>query len=516
MVGYRDSVIQVVVAAFGGLIAALAFPPFGPGVLLVPGVALLLWSLRTSPRRSIGVWSGVSYGVLFFAVLMWWSTELGFIALVPLVLFMSGWFALFGWFVAGYRMAAAGNWLLIAVGTWSTMEWLRYHVPFSGLEWGGAGYALSGFRWVRLGAPLIGTSGWTVLVVAVAAVLVLAVTERRMHWWSWTILSAPAVAIVVSVVSVNVPNTVDEADDGGRVTAVAIVQGSTPCPFEKCPPNERLGTFQQHLDLTRTIPAGGADLVIWAEGSTGSANADPVLNEEIGEAIGDEARRIGAWFLVGSDRPINETQWVNANVVFNDQGEIVGEYRKQQGVPFGEYIPFRPLFDWIPDLAQVPRDMVPGDGPVVFDLPNFTLGSVISFEGSFSRYARQHVVAGAQVMVVATNEGSYGYTSVSAQLIGMTRMRAAELGVPVIHAAVTGKSVLIDSHGDFTTDESGLGTEEIIYGEVVPGARTPYARLGDWVMYLALIGTLIGVWRHRSLLVSEPQKLEGVSDVRSP
>lgn len=508
MVGYRDAVIQVVIAALGGLIAALAFPPFGPGVLIVPGVALLHWSLRTSPSRFIGAWSGVSYGILFFTVLMWWSTQLGFIALVPLVLLMSGWFALLGWFVAGYRSANAGNWLLIAVGAWSLMELLRYHVPFSGLEWGGAGYAISAYRWIRLGAPLIGASGWTILVVAVAAALVLLLAERVMKWWTWVILSAPVLAVVLSTVSVNLPDTVNEADDGGRVIEVAIVQGSTPCPFEKCPPNERLGTFEQHLELTRTIDPGEADLVVWAEGSTGSANADPILNPEIGALIADEARRIGGWFLVGSDRPISETQWVNANVVINDRGEYVGEYRKQQGVPFGEYIPFRPLFDWIPDLAQVPRDMVPGDGPVVFDLPQFMLGSVISFEGSFSRYARQHVVAGAQVIIVATNEGSYGYTSVSDQLIGMTRMRAAELGVPVVHAAVTGKSVFIDASGAFTTDESGLGTEEIIYGEFVPGARTVYARVADWVMYLAVVGGIIGAWRQRSLLVSEPKSLK--------
>jgi apolipoprotein N-acyltransferase len=386
------------------------------------------------------------------------------------------------------------------------MELLRYHVPFSGLEWGGAGYALSEYSWIRTGASLVGTSGWTVLVVAVAGVLMLAVTERVVKWWTWTTLVVPALVIVISVNLLTQPSSDGEAEDGVRASQIAIVQGSTPCPFEKCPPNERLGTFEQHLELTQTIEPGQVDLVVWAEGSTGSANADPVLNPEIGALIGAEAQRIGAWFLVGSDRPISETHWVNANVVFNDRGDYVGEYRKQQGVPFGEYIPFRPLYEWIPDLAQVPRDMVSGDGPVVFDFPDFPLGSVISFEGSFARYARQHVADGARVMVVATNEGSYGYTSVSEQLIGMTRMRAAELGVPVVHAAVTGKSVFIDSEGEFTSDTSGLGTEEAIFGTVVPGLPTFYSRLGDWVMYLAVVAGVIGVRPQRSLLVSEPEE----------
>jgi apolipoprotein N-acyltransferase len=285
-----------------------------------------------------------------------------------------------------------------------------------------------------------------------------------------------------------------------------IVQGSTPCPFEHCPPDERLRTFEQHLTLTREIEPGSADLVVWSEGSTGSFNADPVQNPEIGEAIGAEARRIGAWFLVGSDRPINETHWVNANVVFNPEGEIVGEYQKQRPVPFGEYIPWRPVFDWIPELEQVPRDMIPGDGPVVFDLgEGVAMGSVISFEGGFSRYPRQHANAGANFIVVATNEGSYGTTPGSDQFIGMTRMRAAELGMPVIHAAVTGKSVFIGVGGDLTTETTGLGTMETLTGFIHPSSRSIYTYSGDLVMILAAVLGLVTWWRTRGpLVVSAP------------
>ncbi len=292
---------------------------------------------------------------------------------------------------------------------------------------------------------------------------------------------------------------------------VAIVQGSTPCPFEHCPPDERLRTFQQHLALTRTIEPGSVSLVVWSEGSTGGLNADPVQNPEVGEAIAEQARRIGAWFLVGSDRPLSDTHWENVNIVFNPEGEIVGEYQKQHPVPFGEYIPFRPLFDWIPELDQVPRDMVPGDGPVVFDLGGgLMMGSVISFEGGFSRYPRQHVAAGANLIVVATNEGSYGTTPGSDQFIGMTRMRAAELSLDVVHAAVTGKSTFIDASGAYG-ETTGLGTQEVLYGSVAAG-RTPsiYARSGDIVMIAAALVGIATWWRVRKPLVvsADPEEEE--------
>ena len=78
--------------------------------------------------------------------------------------------------------------------------------------------------------------------------------------------------------------------------------------------------------------------------------------------------------------------------------------------------------------------MIPGEGPVVFDLGNYGLGSVISFEGGFSRYVRSEVADGAGLLVVATNEGSYGTTPASDQFIAITRMRSAETGLDLIHA----------------------------------------------------------------------------------
>jgi apolipoprotein N-acyltransferase len=476
----------------GGVVSALAFPRIGPGWLILPGVTMFLAGLRTTGSRALGLAYGTLYGLTFFAGVIWWLSELGLIAVIPLVIVQAAYFAVYGWWLARYNERPA-TWFGLAVGGWAVMELIRYRFPFNGFEWGAAGYGLSDQAWARDLAPLYGTTGVTVMVILVAAALV-TLTRRPRNWW----LVAPVPLLVLaSWLPWFQPE--EHPLSGQRV---AIIQGSTPCPFEHCPPDERLRTFQQHLELTRTIEPGSVFLVVWSEGSTGSSNADPVQNPEIGEAIAAEARRIGAWLLVGSDRPLNETHWVNANVLFDPEGEIVGEYRKQHPVPFGEYIPFRPLFEWIPDLDQVPRDMIPGDGPVVFDLGHDVhLGSVISFEGGFSRYMREQVDAGANLLAVLTNEGSYGTTPGSDQFIGMTRMRAAELGLDVIHAAVTGKSTIIDAGGGMG-EETGLGTQEILYGVVAgrPEASI-YATTGDLLMnVLALIG-LVTWWQARKPLV---------------
>jgi apolipoprotein N-acyltransferase len=302
-----------------------------------------------------------------------------------------------------------------------------------------------------------------------------------------------AAALGVAVVLMGA-GAVSPAVSDGPTVRVAIVQGSTPCPGERCV-DERVRTWERHMELTRSIPAGSVDLVVWAEGSSGGFAADPVLIPEVGAAMGAEAERIGAVLLAGGDRPVNDTEWINANVVFDETGEIIGEYRKRLPVPFGEYIPARPMFSWIPSLSAVPRDMIRGDGPVVFDVDFGVLGSVVSWEGSFARFSRDEVAEGAQLVVVATNQGSYPFSVASDQLIGMTRMRSAELGTDVVHAGVVGRSTFITDGGEVGT-VTGLATSEILTGEVQLRTAGPtlFTRLGNWVQLLAIVaGAVVGI-----------------------
>ena len=488
------AVKSVLLALFGACLSFLAFPPFGPGILIVPGVALFLWALSAVERRRQGFWIGLLYGLVFFGGFMWWLGKLELIALV-LIPVQALFYAIYGWWLAGYDRESRGRWLVLAVGGWSVMELIRYHFPVGGMEWGAVGYALSDSVLARQPAAVVGTSGLTVLVVVVSMVLAQLVTRRAGRASLWG-----GVTVVLVVSASYSWLMVQEVPDVRA--AVTIVQGSTPCPFERCPPDERLRTYEQHLELTRSLQPGTAGLVVWPEGSTGSTNADPVLNEEVREAIAAEARRLGSRFVVGGDRVISDTEWVNANVYFDADGEIVGEYRKQHPVPFGEYIPLRPFFDWIPALERVPRDAIRGDGPVLMD----EVGSVISWEGGFSRYALAARRAGAEVIVVNTNTASYGIAPTSDIWIGMTRMRAVELGVPVIHAAVTGKSTMIDVDGS-VGPVTGLGEMVVLQDTYrAAGLDTPYMVTGDLLMYLAAIAGVI-VWSF-SLVGSKDRPLE--------
>ncbi len=298
-------------------------------------------------------------------------------------------------------------------------------------------------------------------------------------------LAPSAVVLVLSLAGALWP-----PDAQGPVLRVAVVQGNAPCPGLDCL-GQREAIFESHLELTRSLSPGSVELVVWPESSTGFA-FDPVLNPELGRLIAQQARRLDTYILVGGDRPVGDRHFLNTNVLFGPDGSVIGEYAKRRPVPFGEYVPFRPLLGFVPELEQVPRDMLPGDRPVVFELPQGTLGSVISYEGAFARAVRSEVRAGAQVMVVATNEATYQLSPASDQFIGMTRMRAAENGVDLVHAAITGKSAFIRAEGSVGR-RTKLFTPDVLSGEVRYRTAGPtlYTSLGDWLQLLA-VGAMLG------------------------
>ncbi len=468
---------STLLAAAAGYVLVLAFPPTGYAFLTIPALVGFLVAIRWASRPSHAWLAGGAFGLVFFCFLFPWLAELGIIALLPLAVVQALFPLLYARLLYAARRLPPIDWTLTAAAGWGAMEFVRERAPLGGFSWGMAGYPVGEYAALRGAAQWIGTSGWSVVLALAAAGTAWAITTRS---------TDRRVLVPYAVVALlGVAGAVWAPGPDGPEIDVVIVQGSSPCPGERCP-GERAATYAAQLELTSRIEPGTADLVVWPEGSTGF-NVDPILDPDVGEAIANQARRIGAVLLAGGDRPVSDSEWINANVVWDRQGEMVGEYRKRHPVPFGEYVPARPLFGWIPDLSRVPRDMIRGDGPMLFDVDDLQFGSVISFESSFARYAREHVREGAGLLVVATSQASYPYSVASDQLIGITRMRAAELGVDVVHSSVTGRSTFI-TQGGVVGERTGLAEVTSIAGTVRFRTAPPtlYARFGDWVQLICI------------------------------
>ncbi|WKZ81758.1 MAG: apolipoprotein N-acyltransferase [Acidimicrobiia bacterium] len=478
---------QVVAVLISALLMWMSFPPLDWGFLVFVAPAPFLWALRRVETAREAGWLGFLFGFVFYGSLLSWIFVLGAVAWLPLTIVMSLWATGYGLLMYLARGWSVWRWWAAAVGGWALWELLRDRWPLGGFPWGSLGYPVGTLAWPRGAAQWIGASGWSVLVIAAAAGLVLTFDDE--HDRRPLELAAGAIVLLTVLGAFFAP------DASGPAVRVALVQGNSPCPRVHCA-DEKVRIFSSHMALTSIIETSGADLVVWGEDSFGG-DSNPTFNAAVRSSMAGQAQRIGAALLAGGTRPSNPGTFDNYNVVFGPDGVIVDEYLKRHPVPFGEFVPFRRIFEFIPQLDQVPNDMNRGSEATAFPLTvdggSGLFGSVISFEGAFARYMRATVNAGAQLMVVATNEGSFGAGSASDQLLGMVRMSAASLGVDVVHVAVTGKSAIVRADGSIprTTE---LFTEDLLQGVVnlQTSRRTVYAAAGDWLQ-LGVIAAAIWV-----------------------
>lgn len=497
--------VRAVAAVVSAVLMWLAFPPADLGALVFVAPIPLLWALRSSTSAPFGAGLGLLFGAVFFGATLSWLRVLGVVAWMPLVVLMALGASLCALLIAAAREWTPWRWWVAVAGSWALWEFARARWPFGGFPWGSTGYPIGTMSWPRGSAQWIGATGWSVVVVGVAAGIVLLISERE---------SGPLRAAAAAALGLTVLGAVFAPAARGPEVRVAVIQGDSPCPRVHCP-GEREIIYRSHLALTRSVPAGSADLVVWGENSFGG-DFTPTFNREVRQAMAAEAVRIGGYLLVSGTRSAGPDHFDNVNVLFGPDGGIVGEYLKRHPVPFGEYVPFRWLTALIPQLERVPRDMTRGDEVVVFgvSLPGGegVFSSVISFEGAFSRLVRGGVAAGAEMMVVPTNEASFDDGSASDQLLGMVRMSAASLGVDIVVAAITGKSALIRADGTIVAT-TGLFEPAILTGAVTlhQGARTLYAVVGDWLQLAAIAA--LGVVAVGTTGLNRGEVREGDEDV---
>jgi apolipoprotein N-acyltransferase len=458
-----------------------AFPPVGFGALAFVAPVPFFLAIRFVEKASNALMLSFVWGTIFFGLLLSWLIQLGYVAWIPFVLVMGTFTAGYGFLVWVFRLWNPWRWWHIATGGWVILEFIRGRFPFGGFPWGDIGYPAAGLPGASGSVQWIGPSGWSVMVVAVAAGLALFI-EQRNEWRMF--VDATVVVVLLTIAGALFPPA-----PSAQVLRTAVVQAGSPCPQTRCQ-NESRRIYERHLAMTASIPENAVDLVIWPENSTGSP-FEPDENETVRNQIIDQARRLGAYMLISGTRVVDEGSFANFNIVYSPDGVKLGEYLKRHPVPFGEYVPLRGLLGFVPQLDQIPRDMISGTEAVVFPTDFGVLGSVISFEGAFARSMRSIARAGAEGMVIATNESSFGYSPASDQLIGLARVNAAAIGMDTGLGAITGKSVFILGDGTIgpTTE---LFEDTILYGSIQFNldVNTVWVRFGDWLAYLAMLAAI--------------------------
>lgn len=467
------------VALACGVLLAGSFPE--PDVAPLAWVALsplLLVLDRAGWKRGFGL--GSAFGLGFFGVLLYWISIVGVLAYALLLVLQVSFVAAFGaaWGAISSRLRSGIAGLAGPVLLWvAVVEFLRANLPLRGFPWGQLAQSQAGVPHLLRTAGLGGSWLLAALLVAINALLArLVLAEGRRARVG---CSVGAVALLLAPFAIPAPSA------EGPSIRVAIVQGNVP---RDMPPgrDKQLTILRSHARLTATLPE--VDLVVWPESSVG---IDPEREPDIGRVIAAAARAADAPMIVGGNLDLPPDRYKVMAFLVSAEGAFVDRYQKTHLVPFGEYVPGRELLDWIPALDQVPTDAVPADVPVVFEVAGGSIAPVISFEGDFGSLVRERIAAGGRMLVVATNTSTWGFSWASAQHVAMSRLRAAENGVPVIHGALSGISAFIDPGGR-VIERTSLWTAEVLVRDVAFATTvTPYARMGDWVAYLSLVGAVL-------------------------
>ena len=472
-----------------GLLYFLSFPPYDFWYLIFPALYLFYYSLLSSKKSFL---SGFIFGCVAYGVILLGIQSIGLEAWIPLTILMGLMYGVFSKLFS-YLNTKSGNNFFVLLSALAVFDLIRAYFPFGGFPWGfPSTVLLTGpidsplFFEVPLSFRNFGPTGSSLLLQSLPLIIALGVFSKRKqknYLKDYIIFSLIIFTIFISNYLVNDYQYTQLETSELNIT---IVQGNSPCPGAKnrCN-NERQKIYDSHLAQTQSLE-GNFDLIVWPESSTGFNN-DPGIHSRVQNDFSTQALRLDSYFLIGGDRPVQKEYFENYGIFINREGVVLDQYLKQHPVPFGEYIPFRKYLDWIPPLALVPRDMIRGDGQKIFMVNDTKISTVISFEGSFQRYIRNSVLDGAELVVILTNQASYGESGMSDQFILMSRANAISNERPIVHAAITGKSAFIDHNGKVVSKTELFETAVLTEKLEARRTETPYSKYGNYLNYIFII-----------------------------
>jgi apolipoprotein N-acyltransferase len=261
---------------------------------------------------------------------------------------------------------------------------------------------------------------------------------------------------------------------------------------------ERRAVLDNHVRVTKTAAAAvqagkqpRPDLVVWPENAS---DIDPLRNPDAAVVINEAVDAINAPLILGAVLQGPRPYVSNASLMYLPGQGVTARYVKQHPVPFAEYIPYRSFFRHLSDKVDlITTDFTAGKSAGVFRVParkggTIAAGTIICFEVAYDGLMRETVNAGANVLVVQTNNATFGFTDESVQQLAISRIRAIEHGRSIVHVSTVGVSALITPDGT-VHQPTALFTPALLAADLpLRTDRTVADRLGAWPENLAAGG----------------------------
>jgi apolipoprotein N-acyltransferase len=532
------------VFALTAALTVLSFPPFHtPEFAFAFAAPAVFWAYFRPPLK---LYAGTLFAAqaLSWAILLFWLrhvTWAGPLLLAPIVGAWVGVWYLAAWWamprMVGRSTLARLAAMLGLAGLWAVVEWTRTWV-LGGFDW----LPLAASQWQQPAtlqiAAFTGEGGVSFVLIAVnvgfGAYMHRLIGEgpvaerRRIRMlsqveeplvpvqradWGFSRRSQEflfALFLLLSCLCVYMVQVqpLDRPHFERAFARVGFVQPYIPQSL-KWDPGEALRNLQIIEDQTLDAAAADPELILWPEASTpAAARGDPGMQARI-EGL---SARIRVPLLIGSiaiESQGPSEKWYNAALLVTPDGGLQpAYYAKRKLVPFGEYVPLRPLLGWLSKFVPIgPDDFSAGTDPVplIVNLRHGAeaFGPLICFEDTYPRLARSNAIAGADAMVVLTNDAWYGEEGAAYQHAAHSILRAVETRRPVLRCGNGGWSGWIDEFGIVKENHVLADDDGSIYyrGNRVMnitrdarwiGRNSFYVEHGDWFVGLSAVLALLG------------------------
>ena len=502
---HADYVAAVSAFVLTVLLAVLSFPPFKMPefayAMLAPGV---FWAYRR-PRLKLYVWTMFAAQAVAWTIILGWLhnvTWIGLFLLGPVVGAWIGTWYLAVWWTMPRMLGQPTPVRLLALlglaGAWVLVEWSRTWL-LGGFPW----LPLAASQWERSSILQIAayTGAYGVSFVLVAMNVGFAAYGHRLICEGATGLRKRsqefflALFLLIVCLTVHVQETFNRARYAVPFGRVGFVQPYIPQDV-KWDPAKGPGIIDILEKTTLEASSSKPDLVLWPEAVTPWAVRG---NAEIKAFVEALVVRTKVPLLLGSIALENigapDERWFNgAFLVMPDGGVQKDYYAKRQLVPFGEFVPLRPVLGWLNKFVPI------GDGdfsrgadsaPLVVPMRSqmAVFGPLICYEDIYPDLARASALAGSDVLVVLTNNGWFGEGGAAYQHAAHSVLRAVETRRPVLRCGNGGWSGWIDEFGNVRTtltnhDGSiyfrGTGVATISHDSRWIGHASFYTEYGDW------------------------------------
>jgi apolipoprotein N-acyltransferase len=485
-------------AAISGALLASSFPR--PGFSLLAWVAfvpLLISISSKSPRGAFKL--GMTCGLVAYGGILYWINivmttygKLSWMVSFSLYVFLSAYLALYVACTAYFtrRGEEAGISPLLSFPLlWVGLEYLR-------------AFALTGFPWASLGysqyrtlpliqiADITGVYGLSFLIAFANVVIYRIIRGMAKRDGAPYPAGSAVLLVLLLVATLGYGFYRLKSPEKGAPLRVALAQGNIPQDV-KWDPAFQESTLAVYEQLSRQACAGGCDLLVWPE------SALPFyLQSNVGYAarVKSLATGLKTYLVTGSpafDMAGGKTRYLNSAFLLAPDGEILGRSDKMHLVPFGEYVPLARLLPFVSKMVVGIGDFSPGSAPTPLDIGKGKIGVLVCFEGIFPELSRAYVREGSRLLVNITNDAWFGRSSAPYQHLSMTVFRAVENRVPLVRAANTGITAIIDSRGHIRA-MTQIFKETSLSGEVKLGTRDSiYTRVGDLFARICLGGSLL-------------------------